>query len=269
MGTEFPDDAGNMSQVGVGRVIFPVAYDVNDKLVVGGSLDLVWAGMDVQFNNFGIDFQDGSDYTGKAKGYGAAAKLGFVYRLNERLNLGGVWQSAGNLTDLEDGGWKVKGFDMPALVALGLAWQASDRLMLAADLKNVFWSDSMNTVTFYYPGGGSAPFQQDWDDQRVLSLGVAWKASDALTLRAGYNHADNPIPDRNMSHLWPAIVERHYTAGFGYAFGKTSELDFSLTYAPTVKVTNPDMYGPFDGSNSPVTIKHGQLNWQIMYSRKF
>ena len=269
MGTEFPDDAGNMSQVGVGRVIFPLAYEVTEKLIVGGSVDVVWAGMDVKFSNFGIDFKDDSDYTGEAKGYSLAAKLGFVYRLNERLNVGGVYQSAGNLGDLEDGGWKVKGFDMPAVLGLGLAWQASDRLMLAADVKKVFWSDSMNTVTFFYPGGGSAPFMQNWDDQIVTSVGVAYKATDALTLRAGYNHAANPIPKQNLSHLWPAIVEHHYTAGFGYAFGKASELSASLTYAPTAKATSPDMYGPFDGSAAPVTMKHSQINWQIMYSWKF
>lgn len=269
MGTDFPADNGNMSQVGVGRVIFPVAYDVNERFIVGGSVDLVWAGMDVKFSDFAIDFKDGSGYTGKARGYGLAAKLGFVYKLNERLNVGGVYQTAGNLGELKDGGWRVKGFDMPSVLGLGLAWQATDRLMLAADVKEIFWTSSMNTVTFYYPGGGSAPFMQDWDDQIVLSAGVAYKVNDALTLRAGYNHADNPIPARNLSHLWPAIVEHHYTAGFGYAFDKASEVNFSLAYAPTAKMTNPDMYGPFDGSAASVTMKHSQVNWQLMYSWKF
>ncbi len=269
MGTEFPGDGGNMSQVGVGRVIFPVAYDVNERFTLGGSVDLVWAGMDVRFSDFGIDFKDGSDFTGKAKGYSLAGKLGFVYRLHERLDVGGVYETAGNLGDLKDGGWKVSGFDMPPVLGLGLAWRASDRLMLAADVKDVFWTSSMNTVTFHYPGGGSAPFAQHWDDQIVVSVGLAYKASEALTLRAGYNHADNPIPGRYLSHLWPAIVEHHYTAGLGYAFDPASELNFSLTYAPEASQTNPDMYGPFDGSNTPVTMKHSQINWQLMYSRKF
>lgn len=269
MGTEFPNDNGNMSQVGVGRLIFPLAYSLNERLAVGGSVDVVWAGMDVKFSDFGIDFKDDSDYTGEAKGYGLAVKLGFVYKLNEQLNVGGVYQTAGNLGDLKDGGWKVKGFDMPAVLGLGLAWQATDQFMLAADVKYVLWSDSMNTVTFLYPGGGSAPFMQNWDDQLVVSLGVAYKATDALTLRAGYNHADNPIPDQNLSHLWPAIIEHHYTAGFGYAFDKASELNASLTYAPTAKATSPDMYGPFDGAADSVAMKHSQTNWQVMYSRKF
>src|SRR4030065_611467 len=45
MGTEYAN--GDMAQVSVGRVIFPVAYSVNDRLNVGGSVDFVWAGMDL------------------------------------------------------------------------------------------------------------------------------------------------------------------------------------------------------------------------------
>ena len=36
------------SEVGVGRLIAPLAYNVDDKLTVGGSVDFVWAGMDLK-----------------------------------------------------------------------------------------------------------------------------------------------------------------------------------------------------------------------------
>ena len=140
MGTEYA--SGDMAQVSVGRVIFPLAYSVNDRFNIGGSVDIVWAGMDMVVTNFGIDFKDDSDFSGQAKGYSVAAKLGFTYKLNEALTVGGVYQTAGNLPDLKDGAWKVKGFDMPATLGLGVSWQANDRLMVAADVKNVLWSDS-------------------------------------------------------------------------------------------------------------------------------
>ncbi len=105
-----------------------------------------------------INFKDDSDFTGAAKGYSLAGKLGFTYKLNKTLTLGGVYQTAGNLPDLKGDGYKVEGFDMPAVVALGLAWQANDRLMVAADLKDVMWGSSMNTVTIVTPGGGNVPF---------------------------------------------------------------------------------------------------------------
>lgn len=263
MGTEYAN--GDMAQVGVGRVIFPLAYSVTPRFNLGGSIDVVWAGMDLvaDLNPFNpgkeIDFKDGSDFTGKAKGYSVAAKLGFTYKLNDALTAGGVYQTAGNLPDLKGNGYKVTGFDMPAMVGLGLAWQASERLMVAADVKDVMWGDSMNTVSIYQNGVLIAPFQQDWDDQIVLSLGLAYRFSDAFTGRVGYNHGTNPIPNAFVNYLWPAIMEDHYTAGFGYAFTKQSTLNFSLSYAPEMSVT----------AGSGMTIDHRQVNWQLMYSHTF
>ena len=260
MGTEYAND--DMAQVGVGRVIFPLAYNVNERLSVGGSVDVVWAGMDLVFGNAGIDVKDSSDYTGKMKAYGLAAKLGFTYKATSRVTVGGVYQTAGNLNDLKGGGYKMTGFDMPPILALGVAWQTSDRLMIAADIKDVMWNATMNTPVVYGPGplsGGTGPgFKQDWSDQIVVSLGAAYKFNDAVTGRVGVNFADNPIPTGNMNYLWPAIIEQHYTVGLGYAFDKTSELNVSVTYAPEATQM----------SNSGV-IEHSQTNWQLMYSKRF
>jgi long-chain fatty acid transport protein len=271
MGTEYAN--GDMAQVGVGRVIFPLAYTVNDRFTVGGSVDIVWAGMDLVADlnpmNPGkeIEFKDSSDFSGQAKGYSLAAKLGFTYRLNDALTVGGVYQTAGNLPDLEDNSYKVKDFDMPAMVGLGFAWQANDRLMVAADLKDILWGSSMNTVTIYNNGMVVAPFQQDWDDQIVISLGLAYRFTDAFTGRIGYNHGDNPIADTFVNYLWPAIVEDHYTVGFGYAFDKQSQINFALSVVPEVSVTGTGPNPPF--GNGGMTIEHSQLNWQLMYSYAF
>jgi len=270
MGTEYAN--GDMAQVSVGRVIFPLAYAVSERFNVGGSVDIVWGGMDLvaDLNGDGtkdINFKDDSDFTGKAKGYSLAAKLGFTYKLNDALTVGGVYQTASNLPDLKAGAYKVEGFDMPPTLALGLAWQASERLMAAVDLKDVMWGSSMNTVTIYQDGTVVAPFQQDWDDQIVLALGLSYQFSDAFTGRIGYNHGKNPIPDQFVNYLWPAIMENHYTAGFGYAFSKQSEFNLALSYVPEVSVTGTGLPPPY--GNGGMTIDHSQVNWQLMYSYKF
>lgn len=270
MGTEYAN--GDMAQVSVGRVIFPLAYAVSERFNVGGSVDIVWGGMDLvaDLNGDGtkdINFKDDSDFTGKAKGYSLAAKLGFTYKLNDALTVGGVYQTASNLPDLKAGAYKVEGFDMPPTLALGLAWQASERLMAAVDLKDVMWGSSMNTVTIYQDGTVVAPFQQDWDDQIVLALGLSYQFSDAFTGRIGYNHGKNPIPDQFVNYLWPAIMENHYTAGFGYAFNKQSEFNLALSYVPEVSVTGTGLPPPY--GNGGMTIDHSQVNWQLMYSYKF
>jgi long-chain fatty acid transport protein len=120
------------SEVGVGRVILPLAYNVNDKLVIGGSIDWVWATMDMKMaastpqfmamatgnmsagfggmtnglvgagaDAFRIDFSDNNDFNGKAFGSGFAGKLGFVYKLTPALTVGATYHTKTKLGDMK------------------------------------------------------------------------------------------------------------------------------------------------------------------------
>jgi long-chain fatty acid transport protein len=121
------------SEVGVGRLIFPLAYNVNDSLSIGGSVDWVWATMDIKMaassgdfmamanpstmtsgmgtamqnlmlggaNTFRIDFSDNNDFSGKAVGTGFAGKLGLTYKVNSALTFGAVYHSKTDLGDME------------------------------------------------------------------------------------------------------------------------------------------------------------------------
>jgi len=124
----------------------------------------------------GIDFKDDSDFTGEAKGYSLAAKLGFYLQVTMRSPSAA---STDRRQPARPQGRRLQGegFDMPPIVALGLAWQANERLIVAADVKDVMWGSSMNTVTIDTPAGYAVPFQQDWDDQIVLALGLSYKST--------------------------------------------------------------------------------------------
>jgi len=100
---------------------------------------------------------------------------------------------------------------------------------------------------------------QDWKDQNVFMLGVAYKVIDPLTLRGGANFANNPIPDKYLNPLFPAIVKNHYTVGAGYLIGKASSIDVAVMYAPEVEAT----------SGQGVTNTHSQTSAQVMYSYRF
>jgi len=148
MGTEYAADsfmaAGSgekvRSEVSVGRLLVPVAYEVNKDLIIAGSLDYVWAGMDLKMamtgaqfgdlatpgqqvsgtasgslvNTFGtfmhnglgvnwarFDFSDSSAFTGAAKGTGYAGTIGGVYKVNKQLTVGATYHSKTALSDLE------------------------------------------------------------------------------------------------------------------------------------------------------------------------
>jgi len=303
------------SELGVGNVIFPLAYQVNQNLTVGATLKFLWSSLDLKMTAEGmqlagmaqasgiaptgnlamalpalagapwanISFSDDNAFTGAAKSTGFAASLGATYKVNKDVTMGASYQFKTALDDMKTatsdasmsatGGFVDRGqitvidFQMPSVLALGASWQASPTLLLAADLKYIGWADAMKSFKMRYDSsmmGGSVNFvmPQDWKDQTALSLGLAWKANDALTLRAGMNLADNPIPDTLVNPLFPATVKEHYTLGLGYKISKAGEFNMAVTMAPEVTVTN-------SSGRAPVTITHAQTNWQFMYSHQF
>ncbi len=296
------------SELGVGSLIFPIAYQVSPELSVGGSFDFVWASMDMMMAMTGaqmgglvtgasgplggmlggmggapwarVDFSDGDKYTGAAKANGFGGKVGATYKVSSTVTLGGSYQVKTNLSDMKTasgsasmsaaGGFSDTGtltvinFQWPSITSLGASWQASPAVLVAADLKSIAWSETMKNFKMRYDSagvGGSVSFTlpQNWKDQTVLNLGAAWKATSRLTLRAGLNIADNPVPDADVHPLFPATIKNHYTLGAGYDFNKTSSVNASIVTAPAVETTNA----------SGVKVSHSQTNWQLMYSHRF
>ena len=330
------------SELGVGRLMFPVSFKVNDQFTVGGSVDYVWGGLDMKmvmpagdttcasgaqpdtfadflcpsmasghilgeadisgfgtgglgdqmagalgagYDTIGINFSDSNDFTQEADGAGFAGKIGMTFRANDQLSFGATYHLKTAMSDWKgsaamvfydtdgampdnamDGKIAVKNFQWPATIAAGMAFTPNDRLLLVTDVKILQWSDVMSDFTMVFTPDGmpgeEAEFKiyQDWKDQTVFSLGGAYKVNNQFTVRAGANLSNNPVPDKYVHPLFPAIIKNHYTAGFGYAFSDASAVNFSVAHAPKVTVTN---------SNTQTKISHAQTNWQMMYSHRF
>jgi long-chain fatty acid transport protein len=333
MGTEYKSTdwvgAGSglpsRSEVAVGNVIVPFAYDVSPDLTVAATLDIVWSSMDLKMamatsqmnsmfgaglisasggataglgtflggaNNAGyFNFSDNSSFTGAAKSNGFAGKLGMTYKLNKQLTLGATYHAKTAVGDMTsnsgqmvmvdndntflggagaaytlNGKITIVNFQFPETYGLGAAYQATDALMVVADWKRIGWKSAMKNFRMKFSStdmGGldmDMTMPQNWKDQDVIQLGAAYKLSQALTVRAGANLATNPVPNDTVNPLFPATVENHITMGAGYAIDNVSSVNGSFVYAPKVTVTAPAASGGY-------TIDHGQMNWQLMYSR--
>ncbi|MFM2059948.1 MAG: long-chain fatty acid transport protein [Pseudomonadota bacterium] len=227
-----------------------------------------------------VDFSDNSDFSGSAKGNGWAGKLGFVWKATPDFTLGASYQAKTSLSDMktsstsasltaaggfaDSGKLTVEDFQWPAMTAIGAAWQVAPGVLLAADVKHIGWADVMQSFKMRYDSagmGGSVSFKmpQNWKDQTVTNLGVAWSANSQLTVRVGANLSDNPIPQAFVNPLFPATVKSHYTMGLGYAISPQHDVNFSYTMAPEVSVTNADS----------VVVSHKQSNLQLMYTARF
>ncbi|WP_416546429.1 OmpP1/FadL family transporter [Limnohabitans sp. DCL3] len=229
-----------------------------------------------------IDFSNNNDFTGQAKSTGLTGKLGLTYLVNPDLTVAASYQLKTNLGDMETSGsgatltmgsnpamvgkMVVNNFQMPAVLAVGASWVPAPRLQLVADVKRIDWSSVMSSfrMSFELPGGSGGmgfTLPQNWKDQTVISLGGAYKATDAWTLRAGYSHSSNPISDAMVHPLFPAIIKNHLTAGFGYQINKNLSLDGAVSYAPKVTV----VAGQLGGQN----ITHGQTNYQVLLGYRY
>lgn len=253
-------------------------------MVTGGSGNIAAAAAGLSAAPWArIDFSNSNKYTGAAKGAGWTGKLGLVFQASKDLSLGVSHHLKTNLSDMtttaagasmsgpggfaDAGKISVINFQMPASTAVGLAWQASPKLMVAADVKRIGWSSVMKGFSMRYDSatmGGNVNFTmpQNWKDQTVVALGSAYQLDDVWTLRAGYSHASNPIPDGAVNPLFPAIVKDHYTAGFGYKISKSVSVDAAISHAPTVTVVNTS-------GQMPLTISHSQTNYQMLLSYRY
>jgi long-chain fatty acid transport protein len=70
-----------------------------------------------------------------------------------------------------------------------------------------------------------------------MAIGAAYQLSEELTVRAGYNYANNPIPDSTLNPLFPLTTQHHVTLGAGYRVGKDYEINAALEYAVPSRVT--------------------------------
>jgi long-chain fatty acid transport protein len=253
-----------------------------------------------------FSFSDTNNFTGKAKGNGFAGKIGVTYRLSPQLRIGATYHSKTAISDLDatdasvtfnanvdtgilgggaasgtytpvsiavPGKVSVKNFQWPATYGVGVAFQATDALMLVADYKRIGWKDVMKDFKLSFTAnsglGGmiaglsstvmDATLYQNWDDQNVYQLGAAYKVNSALVVRAGVNVANNPVPDAYMNPLFPAIAKTNLSGGFGYAFSKESTIDVSFATVPKTTATN----------GAGVSVDFGGTSGQFLYSYRY
>jgi long-chain fatty acid transport protein len=237
-----------------------------------------------------FDFSNGSPFTGKARGGGFAGKLGVLYQATPELSVGATYHSKTFMNDLKtndaslsmdtnspmgvaavNGSIRLKDFQWPATWGLGLAYKMNDWLF-AADVKRIEWSGVMDAFNMGFTASAdpmNGPFAnasldaklyQNWDDQNVFSFGASYRYNTAMTLRAGFSIANNPIPDDYLNFLFPATIKTHINFGLGYAIDKTQGVDFALVFSPEVEQTN---------SANGITTTHSQYAWEVMYSKRF
>jgi long-chain fatty acid transport protein len=157
-------------------------------------------------------------------------------------------------------------FNIPDYVDAGVAWDVSPAFTVMADYKVIFYSaipaiGNASDIRLPYGASGGPGF--GWSNVNVLALGAEWRATPALTLRAGLEFNNNPVhgADVTLGLLAPAVTTSQFSAGLSYRVTKNSSIDLAGYYAPKGNVSGSEItpYGPTPGSNITASLSEAQV----------
>ncbi|MBI5791325.1 MAG: outer membrane protein transport protein [Rhodocyclales bacterium] len=235
---------------------------------------------------------------GRDKSNGVGLRFGWMGQLSDTVTMGAAYATKTRMSKFDlykDLFAERGGFDLPENWNIGLAFKPNDQWTIAADFQRINYGD-INSVGNPSTNGGltigpgaPGPFAAaggtlgcdscrgfGWSNVDVIKLGFEYKYSNALTLRAGYNHTDNPISSRDVTFnmLAPGVVQDHVTLGFTYNVTKDSELTMAYMHAFKKSVSGTSLFNQWTtafgmGTAGTDKIEMSQNSLGIAYGLKF
>ena len=262
-----------------------VAYRLNDSHTLGLAINVAYQRFEAKgvglFAGFSTAPANVSDQ-GVDSSVGVGVRLGWLGKVTPQLTLGATWASkiSGKFDKYKglfaDGG----GFDVPENYGFGLAFEATPKWTLAADVQTIRYSQVGsvgNSVASLFAGsplGVSNGPGFGWKDVSVLKLGASHKLGADLTLRGGLSFASQPVQasETFFNVLAPGVVTKHLTFGATWTNADGAELTgfFAHGFAETIKGVNsipPGNPPGFGGGNANVHLQENLLG--IAYGWKF
>lgn len=262
-----------------------VAYRVDDNNSLGLSLVIAMQ----TFRAFGLEafkdlgYTDNIDHLtnrGNDWSFGGGYRVGWLGKFfDKQLNLGFNYAPKVDMQrfDRYSGLFARHGqFDIPESYTAGFAVKVTPKATFAFDFERINYSKipaignpGPTTQTDFFPQGFGILGAENgmgfgWTDQKVYKLGMDYKYSKDLTLRAGYNYGKTPI--RNTELLFnimaPATVEKHVTLGATWAHDKDSDITVGFMHAFQNTLKGQTFF-------APVSISMSQTSLSIAYGQKF
>ncbi len=275
-----------------------LAYRASDQLSLGAGINLQYLSVELTnaidqaalCSGAGITScaaipttNDGyAKVTGTSWGWGV--NLGLLYKFSDATRIGAAWRSSikhelegdAKFDDI-DPVLKGAGFfvntdanakvDLPATLSISSYHQFDSRWALMGDITWTQWS-SFEELRIKYDSGtqGDTVQPEEWEDSLRYALGVHYRHSDQMLLRAGIAYDETPIPD--TERRTPRIPGNDRTwLALGLNYQVSHQLSFDLGYAhlfvndTAISDTNK-LGAKLDGEyESEIDIFSGQINW--------
>ena len=224
---------------------------------------------------------------------GWGVRVGYYGNLTEQIQVGASYQSKIGMDNFD----KYKGlfaesggFDIPSSWSLGVAFKPTPAWLIALDYQRINYSDvdavhNRSNLILQCPQPPAAPTSNclggsngagfGWQSVNVWKLGVQYQINPAWTVRAGYNHSDNPIQAQDVTFniLAPGVIKDHLTLGATWTWDRQNEITGAFMYAFENSVTGPSLFNSFFPAgaqpNMQETIKMYEWSFGLQYARRF
>lgn len=249
------------------------AMKINPTNAIGVSLNLAYqmfsaTGLSA-FDNGGFSSNPGSvtdNGTDTSTGYGV--RLGWTGQVTPAVTLGATYQSKtkmGKFSKYSGLFAGQGGFDVPSNYGLGIAVKAAPETTVAFDVERINYADVPSVGnTFPAPAllGADNGAGFGWKNINAYKLGVSHAYSSAFTMRAGYDHCDQPIPNSQtlLNILAPGVVQDHLSLGGTWTLADKSQI--SVAYVHAFKKTvngSGSIPASFGGGESNLTMTEDSL----------
>ena len=173
---------------------------------------------------------------GTDNGFGFGLKLGYMGTFAEKLHIGAQFQTKVYMSEFDEyaGLFAEKGdFDVPMNWTVGLAYDVTESLTFAFDVKQIYYSDVaavanpmdlINNGPTDQQGNPNPNFQPlgfdngwgfGWKDMTIYKVGLDYKINPEWTFRTGYSYGKQPIPSSEVlfNILAPGVMESHLAFG--------------------------------------------------------
>ncbi|MBW3538967.1 MAG: outer membrane protein transport protein [Planctomycetes bacterium] len=263
------------------KLLPAVAYRVNDRLSVGGTVGVAFS--EAQLN--GPFFLQSGLLAGtptvldmEADGVAPTWSIGAQYLVSERTMVGLAYTSASRFTlegkaqaqvyaNLANPAVPIPStFDVeadlawPESVGIGLTHLVGCNQRFSMDLLWYNWSDAFDSIDLELSNPSQAAFVPlapvrdslplEWNDSVSVRLGHKYFATCCDVFRVGYVYNSKTVPNSTLTTYIPATLEHTFTVGYGRTRNDWKfDAAYQFAFGPNQHVANSKLLGgDFDES---------------------
>jgi long-chain fatty acid transport protein len=215
-----------------------LAYKINDKISIGGGLDMQYADANLQAVAFagtegesrlaGDDLSFGYNIGLTAKPL-EGTEIGLHYRYAVDHELAGTISAEGT-GGADFSAPATVNLKLPDITTLGVSQSVNDKLKLMGQVTWFGWENFKEIRAVSGAGTTLSNTPQNYENAIAIAVGAEYDYSEKLRLRVGYQFDETPTVDEFRTSRTPDGDRNWFTLGGTYNLNEKMSVDFSGAY---------------------------------------